>query len=446
MDSYFEYISCLTENVLLISTYYATLYNKKVNIEIIIKIFLFSVLSSFFTFWSTYNIPFGYHTFAVTLFIVFLISILDRKHFFLPIFRTVLLIFTSYICFEIFLIITIKPFLDAPLSEFYYFVSILAKFLILIFTHVYNQKFKLADFIKNLSLVDTYLLSCLFILEVLLVTINSIMNKQENYIIIYEILLLTLFLGFVIIICINFKKIVNLEKVKSKYVLQQEHVHNLESLISIVRKEKHDFANHINTVYAICLLNKPNSVDRIQAYLSKIGSDLKVGYQINDTGNDYLDGLLAVKSNVAFEKDINFEVSIEVSIDVLDIDDTDLISIVSNIVDNGLEALLSTNMEDNKVISIATYIEDDIYHLSIANNGPVIDDETKKNIFQRGFSTKTYKKSDHGYGLYIVKQLVEKYRGTIDVLSNEFETEFMIKFELKEEKLGQIRSILDKAY
>ncbi|WDV47954.1 ATP-binding protein [Clostridiaceae bacterium M8S5] len=444
MDS-FEYFCCVIESLMIITIYNTVFYNYLLKPLILLKTLIFTAVCSVVIYFVTFAVPFGLHSFVAVSFAILLVYILDRHNSFLSVFKLTLLIFTSFICLEILCIIAIKPFKDIHIDNIFGLVILFSKFLVLLFVRKYKEKLKLADFIKNLSLVDTYILSCLFILEILFIIINRFMTQYDSYLILYEILLLTLFLGFVLIICFNFKKIVRLEKINHKYVVQQEHIHNLESLVSIVRKEKHDFANHLNTINAICILNKPNSVDRIKTYLSKIGSNIKVDYQMCDSGNDYLDGLLAVKSNLAYEHRIKFDMWFEMPLDLLDIEDSDLISIVSNIVDNGLEALITNdNIHKKKVMTISTYVDNDIYHISVSNNGPQIEDYAMKNMFNRGFSTKAYKKNDRGYGLYIVKTLIERYDGTLRVTSNEDETQFLIKFKIEEEKVGQVRSHVNK--
>ncbi|MBE6047330.1 MAG: ATP-binding protein, partial [Clostridium sp.] len=52
-------------------------------------------------------------------------------------------------------------------------------------------------------------------------------------------------------------------------------------------------------------------------------------------------------------------------------------------------------------------------------------------IFKTGFTTKDNTEKGHGFGLSIVKELVEKYDGHINVASSEELTEFRIVFECK---------------
>ena len=52
-------------------------------------------------------------------------------------------------------------------------------------------------------------------------------------------------------------------------------------------------------------------------------------------------------------------------------------------------------------------------------------------IFKLGFTTKDNDEKSHGYGLSIVKDLVESHNGKIHVKSTDTETEFKIVLPIK---------------
>ena len=68
--------------------------------------------------------------------------------------------------------------------------------------------------------------------------------------------------------------------------------------------------------------------------------------------------------------------------------------------------------------------------ISIQNNGPEIEENIIEKIFEQGFSTKDNKNGDNGFGLYIVKEIIEKYNGSINVNSSKELTSFNIKLPL----------------
>jgi len=125
---------------------------------------------------------------------------------------------------------------------------------------------------------------------------------------------------------------------------------------------------------------------------------------------------------------IEFKVIINEPFSLLKIREDELISIISNIVDNAFEAFRLKSTTENKEISINTFLDNSEFCIEIADNGDVIQEETIKKIFEKGFSTKTKEKGEHGYGLYITKQLVEHNNGSISVESTSENTKFLVKF------------------
>ncbi len=100
--------------------------------------------------------------------------------------------------------------------------------------------------------------------------------------------------------------------------------------------------------------------------------------------------------------------------------------------DNAFEAFQSKPDAENKEISITTFKEDKKFCIEVTDNGDVIPESIKRKIFDKGFSTKTKESNDHGFGLYITKQLVERNNGTISVESIPERTEFLVEFRLEE--------------
>jgi len=125
---------------------------------------------------------------------------------------------------------------------------------------------------------------------------------------------------------------------------------------------------------------------------------------------------------------IDFNVRIDESFSLLKVREDELISIISNIIDNAFEALRLNSFAKNKEISITTFLDNSTFCIEIADNGEGIPEKIIKKVFEKGFSTNTKEKGDHGYGLYITKQLVEHNNGSISVESTSENTQFLVKF------------------
>lgn len=248
---------------------------------------------------------------------------------------------------------------------------------------------------------------------------------------IYNIFIFILYFTFLMVKFRSLREKEMLVNINNTYKVQKQQIKNMEEIISIIRQEKHDFANHINVIQGLCLLNKPNTVERINNYVKKISGTIHSSFRYLDTGNDYIDGMLSIKNNYAMKNNIDFKVIIDEPFSLIKIREDELISIISNLVDNAFEAFNKSDVE-NKEISIITFKEGMNFCIEIADNGDEIPEGIKTKIFEKGFSTKKEQKDGHGFGLYIIKQLVEKNNGSILLESTPKRTKFTVKFKMED--------------
>ncbi|MGM0472458.1 MAG: sensor histidine kinase [Bacillota bacterium] len=205
-----------------------------------------------------------------------------------------------------------------------------------------------------------------------------------------------------------------------------------EKLIKNLRRQKHDFSNHLQTIYGMVQLEKR---DEVLDYITSLNQDLQ-NLQLNETKVDndnfsdsILDSILVPKQQEAQEKGIDLEYRIDAGIEVVDLELNKVFRVLYNLVDNAIEAVESSN-EELKVVMVRGKKEPNKYILSVYNTGSPIDQEMLDHIFAPGFSNKG---SDRGYGLYIIKSIVDQGGGQIEVKSEEqFGTEFICHLPVAE--------------
>ncbi|EGT3601358.1 GHKL domain-containing protein [Clostridium perfringens] len=142
---------------------------------------------------------------------------------------------------------------------------------------------------------------------------------------------------------------------------------------------------------------------------------------INNIVMSHDTSIISMIVNTINLKDIT--VLIDENADLLEtnVNELDFQRIVSNILRNSVEVLNGCGS-----IKISTYYSFSYFVLKIQNNGPKIPDKILNKIFDTGFTTKENKESNNGFGLAIVKELVESYNGKIQVSSTDEFTEFTI--------------------
>ncbi|EJA6808312.1 GHKL domain-containing protein, partial [Clostridioides difficile] len=225
-------------------------------------------------------------------------------------------------------------------------------------------------------------------------------------------IILSFYIGFKFIRLLdnNNKQEYKLQKLDSK-------INHKDNIIVKLRSQKHDYLKHLQVVYS--LLNTGLAEDA-KEYITNISNSFKS--KNSRYGKvSYLDAIASLKYEECLEKNISFDVYIQDFMDNLEIEPNDMSSVLLNIIDNAIESL-SAIQKEKKYIRLHAYEDEFQYIIAIKNNGPKI--HNVESIFLDGFSTK--EGQDRGFGLYLVKNILDKYDYSILVNSDDFLTEFVI--------------------
>lgn len=175
-----------------------------------------------------------------------------------------------------------------------------------------------------------------------------------------------------------------------------EHIENFKIEYNEIRKIKHDIDNQMLVMQE--LLNN-DRYEELKDLFNKVSGSNKDIKRKSISGNLYIDALLNQK--IKQYQDIHFHLNIKVVDNITHIENKDLISLLSNIIDNACEELYRIHENDFKLDVIIT---NDI--LKIVENN-----KCRKN---NSLLTDKYGKG-HGYGMKIIKEIVDKYEGEIDI-------------------------------
>ncbi|WGX74719.1 GHKL domain-containing protein [Paraclostridium bifermentans] len=280
------------------------------------------------------------------------------------------------------------------------------------------------EFYRKLSLIKKSLLS-LFVSLIIFLLVN-ILYRYVLFEIGYDYFLmgiLKIFLSFSLFaICVyignKFIKLVDDNNSNLKYLnTLSNKIEHKDSIVAKLRSQKHDYLKHLQVVYS--LLNNGLNNDA-KEYITNISNSFRS--KTSRYGKvSYLDAIASLKYEECLIKNISFDVYIQDFIDNLVIEPNEMSSVLLNIIDNAIDSLSTLN-KGNKYIKLFVYEDEFQYIISIKNNGPKI--YNTESIFDEGFSTKD---GEHrGYGLYLVKNILDKYGYHIFASSDEFITEFTI--------------------
>jgi signal transduction histidine kinase len=208
----------------------------------------------------------------------------------------------------------------------------------------------------------------------------------------------------------QFQKVILLSEKETEVRLLKEHVEEIEKLRNIQNAERHEYNKHIQTLQAMIYLNK---VDEAKSYIDEISQGTFDTSKIIVTPNLSLSILLNKKKMIAEDKNIRFDFAIKCDVSKLKILNSDLTSILGNLIDNAFEAVLK--IPKNPKVGVEIKFQRGNYVFYVYNNGPKIKKEMQSLIFESGYTTKTGDQS--GWGLYLTKKIVEKYKGEVEVVS-----------------------------
>lgn len=190
------------------------------------------------------------------------------------------------------------------------------------------------------------------------------------------------------------------------YEMQRAHYRLTTEQIKKLSALRHDFRNHL---YVIAERIRREEKDEAIAYIDKIGATIQEASNIIVAENEILATILTVKNMICKNKDIEFQCKI--SCEKLFIEDMDLNTVVSNLMDNAIEA--SEKCEKGKR-KITFKIKDVKQFIAIECCNTCKEKSAEKRYI---FQTTKDNKEEHGYGIENIKETVEKYGGRAEFSS-----------------------------
>lgn len=199
--------------------------------------------------------------------------------------------------------------------------------------------------------------------------------------------------------------------------MMQKYYDEVENMYTKMRGWRHDYRHHIQTM-KVHMANQ--EYDEASKYLDMLDDDLTNVETVIKTGNRMADAILNSKLSIALQKDIKVKAEAKIPVS-LTISELDLCIILSNLLDNAMEACAGLPPQ-NRLIRIYMEMKGAYLYLSISNTAT----GEKKQKVQKKY--KTSKGEGHGFGLLRVDAIVDKNGGYITRASEEgaFTTEVLL--------------------
>lgn len=208
-----------------------------------------------------------------------------------------------------------------------------------------------------------------------------------------------------IFIFISLKKANSYIKKEAELDLIKSNMKNTEELLNLLNSQRHDCLRHIQAIGALLYLKE---YDELDEYIEGISKEYRSTSEIIRLGHPTLTALINTKKRIVEEKGILFHIKCKHKVSVLKISSWELSSLISNLLENAIEAAMAS--EGDRWIKFTVDYYEGNYIFEIENTGQ-IKENIWENIFKPGISSKN--SAERGYGLFIVKTIVERYGGTI---------------------------------
>ena len=205
-----------------------------------------------------------------------------------------------------------------------------------------------------------------------------------------------------------------IERFQSELIENQ--IRETQNMYTQVRGWRHDYRNHIQNMK---ILLSDKNYPKLDSYLNELAEDLNTVDTVIKTGNVMADAVINSKLTTAQKAKIKITVKAGVPNGIV-MSDVELCAVMGNLLDNALEACMKLPEEERFIRIYIGCIKNQFY-ISVQNSAGAI-----KKIGGKYITTKVG--DSHGYGIFRIDRLAEKYGGYVNRQNEEgvFATEIML--------------------
>lgn len=208
------------------------------------------------------------------------------------------------------------------------------------------------------------------------------------------------------------------ERIAEQAAMLEDAYGQLEALNGTLRKQRHDFMNHLQVVFSLMEMRE---FDDAMQYVESVYSDIQRTGSTLKTAIPAVNALIAAKRADCGERGIPLTVDIRSAWRGLPVPGWEMCRVLGNLIDNARDALESAPPASGPRIVVRIDETPGAFTFRVSNNGPAIPKAQLEAIFRLGFTTKS---DGHGSGLSIVREIMEAHGGSVNVTSDGAETAF----------------------
>lgn len=209
-----------------------------------------------------------------------------------------------------------------------------------------------------------------------------------------------------------------------------EELTGVKEFVQALRIQNHEHKNKLHTISGLLQLGHHQEamdyIVEVQTTQEETTNFLNQRIQ-----NQNIAGLVLSKINRGKELGIDVMMDEHSTLERLPekLDFQDFVVVFGNLVENAFDALQLTS-SSSKEIFISIDQNDETLSILVEDNGVGMTDEQIQKIFDNGFTTKN--SANHGIGLYLISDILNKTNGSIDITSSLNEgTSILVTFTME---------------
>ena len=195
-----------------------------------------------------------------------------------------------------------------------------------------------------------------------------------------------------------------------------EELTGVKNFIDALRVQNHEHMNKLHTIAGLIQLGKADQALDL-AFQATTEQEHASRFLNKAIQNDAAAGLLL--SKITRGKELGISVNIDANSSLRrfpkKIDQHDIVVLLGNLIENAFASFESVSREEKR-IDISIEQSEDVLAILIEDNGCGMEEAYLPRIYEKGFTMN--KEDGTGYGLYLVKQIVDKGMGQIDAASH----------------------------
>ncbi|MCR8656534.1 Spo0B domain-containing protein [Paenibacillus endoradicis] len=190
--------------------------------------------------------------------------------------------------------------------------------------------------------------------------------------------------------------------------IEKMYISELGKIVGTLKSSRHDLMNHIQVLNGLIYLKQYEKAGEYLKQLTVDSKALDVSLRIQ---NPALMVILQSKWELGQSKDIHIQFEVDQS-DFSRIEAMDVVKILSNLLDNAIEAVDVYSGLEPKIIKVICKTIGGKYIFSVENPTQLSSKEYKS-LFQNGYTSKVNTDGLRGNGLDIISRVTIKYSGDI---------------------------------